>query len=71
MNGVTVINSFAQCHKVVELKPELFIDSWNHFGWKRPQETMKSNLDPITAMLPLNHAPKCHIHTFFEYFQGW
>ena len=46
------------------------IAPYKHSGWKRLLRSSSSTVNPTPPCL-LNHAPKCHVYTFFEHFQGW
>jgi len=48
-----------------------FIASQNHLGWKRPLRSLSPTVNLTLPSPPLHHVPKCHIHTSFEYPQGW
>lgn len=44
------------------------MESWNHKGWKRPQESLSPSINPSLPGPQVNHIPKHHINTFFEDF---
>jgi len=58
-----------------QFSPLLFwleVPTQNHriIGWKSPLRSLSPTVHPTPPFL-LNHAPRCHIYTFFEPFQGW
>ena len=48
----------------------VFVESWNHLGWKRPLRSLSPTINLTLPCPPLNHVPKRHVYMSFIYFQG-
>jgi len=46
-------------------------ESYDHLGWKRPLGSLRPNVNPALPSPPLNHGPKRHVYTSFQYPEGW
>ncbi|KAK4808258.1 hypothetical protein QYF61_011892 [Mycteria americana] len=50
---------------------EMYEESQNHIGWKRPLRSSSPTVNLTLPRPPLHHVPKHLIQTAFKYLQGW